>query len=481
MLKKYAQILSNFSFSKLLGSLKAYLSIISEALSGKERDYSTGNLKEAIILLSIPMVLEMLMESAFSIADIYFVSRIGADAVATVGLTESLMTVVYSIGFGLGMATTAVISRRIGEKKPKEAANAAVQAIIAGFAVSLIFAVAGVFYSKEILATMGASPRIVNEYHMYAAISLGGNVIVMTLFIVNAIFRSAGDAAIAMRVLWLANLLNIALDPCFIFGLGPFPEMGVVGAAIATNIGRGIAVVYQFYLLFKGVGRIKLRLADVRFDLPVTLKILRLSAGTIGQYLIATASWIGLMRIVSSFGSSAVAGYTIGIRIIIFFLMPSFGMSAAAATLVGQNLGAGKPDRAERSVWKTGKYNMILLGVVALFFIFLPGRFVGLFTSDPEVFEIGVNCLRILSFGFVAYGLGMTLISSFNGAGDTATPTIINFFAFWIVEIGLAYGLAISMDFRETGVFYSIIFSEVLLTLIAAIVFKRGKWKLAKV
>ncbi len=454
---------------------------ILEAVSGTEQDFTTGSLKRAVFLLSIPMVLEMVMESVFAVVDIYFVSKLGADAVATVGITETLITVIYAIGVGLGMATTALVSRRIGEKKPEEAASAAFQAILTGFTISLFIAIPGFIFAPELLSLMGASTEISSNYSGYPAIMLGGNSVIMLLFIINAIFRSAGDAAVSMRVLWLANILNLILDPCLIFGYGPFPELGVTGAAIATNIGRGIAVLYQFYLLFRGKNRVKLSVKNIRPDPKIIRKLMNLSWGGIGQTLIATSSWIGLVRIISEFGNEVLAGYTIAIRIVIFSLLPSWGISNAAATLVGQNLGANKPDRAEKSVWATGKVNFFILGIIGLIFILFPEFFIRLFINDPGVVKSGGQCLRIMSYGFIAYGLGMVVINSFNGAGDTLTPTKINLVCFWLVEIPLAYILAIPLGIGETGVFYSIIISETLMTITAVILFRKGKWKLKKV
>ncbi len=452
-----------------------------EAISGTEQDFTTGSLGRAVFLLSVPMVLEMIMESIFAVVDIFFVSRLGAEAVATVGLTESLVTIVYSLAVGLSMATTALVSRRIGEKKPKEASKTAVQAIITGLFVSLLIAIPGAIFSKELLGLMGATESMQNEYGGYTTIMLGANGVIMMLFIINAVFRSSGDAAISMRVLWVANIINIILDPLLIFGIGPFPELGVVGAATATTIGRGIAVIFQFYLLFSGKHRIKVAFDDIVIRFKTIIHLVRISLGGIGQNLIATASWIGLMRIVSTFGSDAVAGYTIGIRILIFSLLPSWGISNAAATLVGQNLGAGKPDRAERSVWVTAKINAIFLGIVGIIFISFPRFFIELFIQDIPVVESGIACLRVISYGFVVYGLGMVMIQSFNGAGDTATPTLINFISFWIIEIPLAWFLATQMGMAQNGVYWAIVIAETIMAIMAMWLFKRGKWKQKKV
>lgn len=460
---------------------KSFYRDVAEAISGTEQDFTEGKLSRAILLLSIPAVLEMVMESVFVIVDIYFVSKLGANAVATVGITESMITIIYAIAIGLGMATTSMVSRRIGEKKYDAASVAAVQAILAGIIVSLIIGLPGALFSKNLLNLMGASREIIDNMSGYTTIMLGGNVVIMMLFIINAIFRSAGDAAIAMKVLWLGNIINIILDPCLIFGLGPFPEMGITGAALATFIGRGTAVLVQFYLLFYGKKRIRISRKHLVVNFKIMFKLLRLSIGSIGQNLISTTSWIALVRILSSFGSEVVAGYTIAIRIIGFTLLPSWGLSNAASTLVGQNLGAKKPERAERSVWVTGWVNMILLGVIGTVYVISPEVFIRMFISDESVIKSGIQCLRIVSIGFISYGLGMVLVNSFNGAGDTATPLKINIFAFWMVEIPLAWFLALKTGLNEDGVFIAIVVAESLMTLIAWLVFRRGKWKLKEV
>ena len=448
-----------------------------ESISGTEQDFTKGNLSRAVLLLAVPMVLEMIMESVFAVADIFFVSRLGADAIATVGLTESLVTIVYSLAVGLSMATTALVARRIGEKKHKEASKTAFQAIVTGIIASMFIAIPGIIFAEDLLRLMGATPRMQQEYSGYTRIMLGANVIIMLLFIINAIFRSSGDAAISMRVLWLANIVNIILDPLLIFGIGPFPEMGVVGAAVATSIGRGLAVLYQFYLLFRGKHRIKISRDDMVIRFKTIRQIIKVSIGGIGQNLIATSSWIGLMRIVSTFGSEAVAGYTIGIRIIIFSLLPSWGISNAAATLVGQNLGAKQPERAERSVWVTGKINAVFLGSLGVIFIMFPTFFIELFIKDPGVVESGVACLRIISYGFMMYGFGMVMVQSFNGAGDTATPTKINLISFWMIEIPLAWFLAKVAGMEQDGVYVAIVVAETVMTILAIWLFRKGKWK----
>jgi len=467
--------------SAINNKFKSFFNDIAEAVSGTEQDFTEGKLSRAILLLAIPAVLEMIMESIFVIADIFFVSRLGASAVATVGITESMITIVYAISLGLATATTSMVSRRIGEKKPDKASHTAFQAIITGVAVSLIIAIPGAIYSDKLLELMGASNEIITHMSGYTGIMLGGNVVIMLLFIINAIFRSAGDAALAMRVLWIGNIINLILDPCLIFGIGPFPELGIKGAAIATTTGRGIAVLYQFWLLFFGRKRIQLTAKHVGINFRIIARLIKISLGSIGQNLIGTSSWIALVRIISIFGSEIVAGYTIAIRIISFVLLPSWGISNAASTLVGQNLGAKKPDRAERAVMVTGWINMILLGIIGLILVIFPAYFIGLFINDPVVLESGIECLRIVSIGFIAYGFGMVLVNSFNGAGDTTTPLKINIFAFWMIEIPLAWILAIKSGMNQQGVFIAIVIAESIMTLTAWLVFRRGKWKLKEV
>jgi len=457
--------------------MNALLRDLKEAIVGSEQDFTTGSLRRAIFLLAVPMVLEMAMESVFAVVDIYFVSRLGADAVATVGITESVVTIIYAISMGFGLATTAMVSRRMGEKKPREAAEAAFQSIVAGLLLSMAIAIPGGLYARQLLGLMGANAEMCASMWGYTAFMLAGNGVIMLLFIINAVFRSAGDAAISMRVLWIANVLNIVLDPVLIFGLGPFPELGITGAAVATNIGRGLAVLYQFYLLFSGKTRIKLTPRDIRIHPHTIGQLVKLALGGVGQQIIATSSWIGLMRIVSVFGSTAVAGYTIAIRVIVFALLPCWGIANAAATLTGQNLGAEKPDRAEKSVWATAKANVILMGLISIGLILFPHPFIRLFIGEGAVVASGAAALRIMSLGFIAYGLGMVLVQALNGAGDTVTPTKINLFCFWLLEIPLAYLLAIRLHARETGVFYSIIIAETAMTLWALVAFKRGRWK----
>ncbi len=452
-------------------------SSIREAVRGSHQDFTTGSLNRAILLLAIPMVLEMVLESLFSVVDVFWVGRLGADAVATVGLTESMLSLVMAIGFGLGLSTTVMVARRIGEKDPSGAAVAGVQAIVIGLVLSLIVGLPCLFYAPHLLRLMGASPQIIVVGSGYARIALAGGGVIMMLFLNNAIFRGAGDAAIAMRLLWVSNIINLVLDPCLIFGWGPFPNLGVTGAALATFTGRSIGVLYQFYRLLRGTERIRILRSQLHVNFRVLFRLLRVSLTGILQFAIAHTSWIGLVRIVSIFGSAALAGYTIAIRILIFVIMPSWGLSNAAATLVGQNLGARQPERAQISVWRTGFYNMLFLGGIGLFFIFFAEPVIRLFTSDPAVVPLAVSCLRILSYGNIGYAYGMVMLQAFNGAGDTVTPTIVNFFGFWLLEIPLAYFLAITLRFQSNGVFWSIVIAEAAIAGAGILLFRRGRWK----
>lgn len=469
--------MTQYSSNKLI----RFWQYLKMAIAGKQEDFTTGSIRKAIFMLSIPMILEMLMESTFALVDIIFVSRISVNAVATVGLTESVITLLYAVAIGLSMAATAVVSRRIGEKDKAGAAKAAVQAIFLGAVVAIILGVFGIIYPKEILGLMGGEASLIEEGYRYTRILLGGNITIMMLFLINAIFRGAGDASVAMWMLVISNGLNIILDPIFIFGLGPIPAYGVEGAAIATTIGRGVAVIGQFLILLFGWGRIKIGARDFVLNLAIMWNLIKVSLGGIGQFLIGTSSWVFLMRIMSEFGSDVLAGYTISIRVIMFTIMPAWGMSNAAATLVGQNLGAKKPDRAEISVWKTGKYNAIFMGVISLFYLFFAKFIIGLFSDNEAVVTNGALSLQVIAAGYVFYGYGMVVTQSFNGAGDTKTPTIINFFCFWIFQLPFAYLAAITFDWGPMGVFVAITLAEILIAVTSIMLFKKGKWKSFKV
>lgn len=448
-----------------------------DAIRGVEFDYTQERLGRAILLLSVPMMLEMSMESVFAVTDVFFVMKLGSTAAATVGMTEAMLTILYAVAIGLSMGATAMVARRIGEKNPEAAGTAAVQAIALGVGLAIVVGVFGFFSASHLLSLMGGSPALVEGGALYTRIIFGGNITIFLLFLINAVFRGAGDASMAMRSLWLANLINIVLDPCLIFGLGPFPELGLAGAAVATTIGRGCGVLFQLWTLFGGRSRIVIRREQIRIVPQVMLRLLRVSLFGILQFLISTASWVVLVRIVSTFGEAALAGYTLAIRILVFAFLPAWGMSNAAATLVGQSLGAGQPERAERAVWRSSFYNMAFLGIVGLIFILWAEVFVGLFTHEAEVAANAVACLRIVSYGYLVYALGMVLVQAFNGAGDTVTPTIINLFCFWLFEIPLAYTLAKTLGYGPNGVYFSIVAAEALMTIVAVVLFRRGKWK----
>ena len=455
--------------------------LLKDALRGKEYDYTQGSLSTAIFLLAIPMVFEMVMESVFALVDIYFVSQVSTNAVATIGLTESVVSLIYAVAVGISMAATAVIARRIGEGDQEGAKNAATQVIYLGLGVSIVFSLVGIYFAKEILGLMKAPPDLIEEGYQYTQILIGGNTTIVLLFLINAIFRGAGNASYAMWVLIFSNALNIILDPLFIFGIGPLPELGVKGAAVATTIGRGSAVILQLLLLWLGKSRVQLALRHLKLQLAIVSNLIRISWGGIGQFLIGTSSWVFLMRIMSEFGSEVLAGYTIAIRIVIFCLMPAWGLSNAAATLVGQNLGANAPDRAAKAVWQTGKYNALFMGTLSILFLVWSKPIVSIFSPVEEVINTGSLCLRVFALGYVFYAFGMVLIQSFNGAGDTKTPTYINFVCFWMFQLPLAYFTALSLEWGPVGVMISIVLAEILLTLISAYYFRLGKWKTIKV
>jgi putative MATE family efflux protein len=454
-----------------------YWAAIREAIRGSSQDFTEGSLRRAIVLLAIPMVLEMAMESLFAVVDVFWVARLGADAMATVGLTESVLMLVYCGAMGLSMAATAMVARRIGEKDSEGAAVAAVQALFVGVAASVAVAVAGSNVAPTLLRVMGASPTVIQTGGGYARVMMASSLSIVLLFLNNGVFRGAGDAAIAMRVLWFSNFINLVLDPCFIFGLGPFPKLGLTGAAVATVIGRSAGVVLQLWILFSGSGRIRIAAKQLRANWDVMKRLVRVALNGMFQYAVGQTSWMVLVRLVSTFGSAAVAGYTVAVRVILFAILPSWGLSGAAATLVGQNLGAEKPERAERSVWLTGFYNMLFLGGVAIIFIAFPEWIIRLFTDDPDVIPIGVACLRVVSYGNLAYAYGMVMVQSFNGAGDTLTPTIVNIFGYWLFQIPVAYLLAYHFSLGPAGVFAAIPIAETAIAIIGVLLFRRGGWK----
>ncbi len=466
-------------FSK--SSIKKFIRYFKIAITGKEEDFTTGSIRKAIFMLSIPMILEMLMESTFALVDMIFVSQVSTNAIATVVLTESVITLVYALAIGLSMAATAVVARRTGEKDMEGASKTAVQAIFLGTIIATVIGVFGIIYPKEILGLMGGEPDLIEEGYRYTQIMIGGNITVVLLFLINAVFRGAGNASIAMWTLVLSNGINIILDPMFIFGFGPIPAYGVEGAAIATNIGRGVAVIGQLVVLFMGGSRIKVGLKDLVFRGKIMWGLIKVSLGGIGQFIIGTSSWVILTRIISEFGSDVLAGYGISIRVMMFTMMPAWGMSNAAATLVGQNLGAGQPDRAEKSVWTTAKYNAIFMVTISVIYLLFAKTIVGWFKGDIAVVEAGALSLQVIAAGYVFYAYGMVLTQSFNGAGNTKVPTVINFFCFWLFQIPVAYVAALVLGWGPLGVYLAITLSETLIAAVSWYWFKKGKWKTFKV
>lgn len=456
--------------------------LLKQALSGTELNFTEGSINRAIFLLSVPMIIEMGMESVFAVVDIYFVSRLhDNNAVAAIGITELALTIIYSVAMGLSMGATALVSRRVGEKDQKGASIAGVQAIYVGLFFAAVFTVIGIIWSSDILRLFGAEEAVIETGSGFIKLMLVGNITIMMLFLINGIFRGAGNASIAMKALILANVANIILDPIFIFGLGPIPAMGVTGAGIATNTGRGIGVLLQLYYLFRGDSIVKVNSKNMPLRWDVVGTILKVSAGATLQFFISSASWMVLGRIMTKFGTATIAGYTFAIRVMIFTLLPSFGMANAAATLVGQNLGASKPDRAEASVWKAGLYNMIFLGLVMALFLLASDSILGIFTTDPEVITNGTQALQIVALGYIFYGYGMVVNQSFNGAGDTVTPTLIALFGFWVFQIPLAYLLALKFGMEARGVYAAIPIAESLMAIVGIIIFRRGKWKTVKI
>lgn len=450
-------------------------------LGDPHRDFTTGPIGRAITLLAIPMVLEMMMESLFAVVDVFWVAHLGPDAVATVGFTESLLTLLYSVALGLSIATTATVARRIGEKNREAAGEVASQAMILGFAIALALGISGAVFASSLLRIMGASPAVIASGSGYTRAIYGGSGTVLLLFLLNGVFRGAGDAAIAMRVLWTANIINMVLNPCLIFGLGPFPKMGVTGSGVGTTIGRGCGVLLQLWFLAGGHSRVTVVAHKIKPKLSLMLQLLRLSVGGTFQYLVGASSWIFLVRMNASFGSAAIAGYTLALRVIMFALLPSWGMASAAATLVGQNLGAGKPDRAEHSVWRAGFYNMIFLGIVAITFVSFARQIVEIFTTDPSIVPMASSTLRIVAYGYIFYAWGMVISQSFNGAGDTMTPTVLNLICFWAWQIPLAWFLAFRTGMGPDGIFTAIAVAQSTLAVASVVAFRRGTWKTQRI
>lgn len=447
------------------------------ALRDNDEDFTTGPIDRALGLLAIPMMLEMAMESVFAVVDIAFVSRLGTDAVAAVGITEALITVLYGIAIGLGMGLTAMVARRIGAKDPDAAALVTGQSIWIGAILSVVIGIVGVVFARELLEMMGASDSVTEQGEGFTTVLLGGSFSIIYLFLLNAAFRGAGDATVALRSLWVANGINIILDPCFIFGLGPFPELGVTGAAVATTIGRAIGVIYQLWYLTGSRGRIPFGRRHLRLVPALTARLIRISIGGISQFLLATASWIGVMRIVAIHGSAAIAAYTIALRMMEFTFLPAWGLGNAAATLVGQNLGARRPDRAEKSAWQAAKYNAAFMTVAGILMLVFAREITALFTNDVDVLRWGTSCMQILGLGFPMYAIGMVMVQAMNGAGETGIPAILNLVCFWMVQIPLAFVLATRTSLEPNGAFVAIVVSESLLTVLSVIVFRRGTWK----
>ncbi len=451
------------------------------AIRGSEEDYTKIGLRKAIFLLAVPMILELVMESAFAVVDIYFVGKLGSSAVATVGLTETYLYLLYALAMGLSTAVTAIVARRVGEKNASDAAISAFQSIALGLLISVPFMLAGIFYAKELLGFMGADAWSIEHGYKFTQWMLGGNLSIILLFVINAVFRGAGDAAIAMRVLWVANIINMILDPILIFGWGFIPAFGIEGAGIATTTGRSVGVLMQLFILFKGGKHIQVTISQMKIKLAVMWELVKTSLGGVAQMMIAMTSWIFLMRILAGIGSNAVAGATIAIRVMMFTMMPAWGLSNAAATLVGQNLGAGSPQRAEVTVWKIGFYNMLFLSLVSVVYFFFNRQLMGLFTDSIPVIDIGSEWIKILSYSFLVYGWWMVSVQAFNGAGDTRTPTYINLVFFWLIQIPLSYYLAIQLGWQHSGVFWGVFFSETSVGLFTLWLFSRGKWKQFKV
>lgn len=462
--------------------LSHFFYLIKQSIRGGEYDYTQGSIRAAIVLLAIPMILELSLESVFALVDMFFVGKLGKNAIQTVGLTESVITIVYSVAIGLSMGATALVARRIGEKNPDEASHSGAQALIISLVITAVISTLGVIFADDILRIMGAPPEVIRDGASFTRIMLGGSVVIILLFLINGIFRGAGNATIAMKSLWLASLLNILLCPLLINGYGPFPKLGLEGAAIATTIGRGIGVVYQCWHLFYGKGMIRIKKHHFKYDPAITKSLINIASPATFQFIIASGSWIVLTWLVAATGhTEASAGYQVAIRNVVFFILPAWGLSNAAATLVGQNLGANQPERAEKSVRLTAMYNAIFMAGVTLIFIFFSAPIISIFTSDPAVQKIGAQALMIIGCGYVFYGIGMVMIQALNGAGDSKTPTWINFVCFWLFQIPFAYLMAKTLGLGPTGAFIAIPVAETFIALLAYYYFKRGKWKLVKV
>lgn len=465
----------------LTNKISSFFNLLIQAVTGEIKDFTTGSINRAIFLLAVPMIFEMLMESLFAVVDIYFVNKVGVEASSTVVLTEASLSILYSVAWGLSIGITALVARRAGEKHFKEASDIAVQSILLGLFLSVIVSIVGFVFPKEILMLMGASAKVAEENYLFTQIMLTGNVVIMMLFINNAIFRGAGNASMAMWVLILANVINMVLDPLLILGIGPFPKMGVVGAAVATTTGRAVAVLLQFYFLFNGKALVKLTLKQFVVQISLMRAILKTSAGGMFQFIIGSCSWMFLARIIADSGTAAISGYGTAIRICIFTILPAWGLANAAATLVGQNLGANQPDRAEKSVWRTAFITFCFFAIVALVFFVFGANLMRFFTNDKEAIIAGTECLHILAVGYVFFAYGMIISQAFNGAGDTRTPTYINLFVFWVLQIPLAWVLAKGLKMGPTGVYIAIGVSETVLAIVSILIFRKGRWKLVKV
>jgi len=466
----------------LHNKIGTYISLIKEALNGEERDYTQGSIRVAIFLLAIPMILELSLESVFALVDMYFVGKLGQNAIAVVGYTESMITLVYSVAIGLSTAATAVIARRVGEKEFKGASKAAIQSLMIATVVSAFISVFGIIYAEDMLVFMGATSEVVSQGVNFTRIMFGSNIVIMLLFLINGVFRGAGNAALAMKSLWIASIINIVLDPILIYGIGSWQGGGLEGAAIATCIGRASGVAYQLFHLFSGSGIIKIQRSAIIPDFSIIKSMISLAWPATFQFIIASGSWIVLTRLVAeSGGTEASAGYQIAIRNIVFFILPAWGLSNAAATLVGQNLGAKKPQRAEESVLLATKYNAVFMTIVSILFIFLSSPIVAFFTDEPNVHQIGVRALQIIGSGFIFYGIGMVLIQALNGAGDTRTPTLINFAGFWLFQIPLAYYFIYFTNFGIDAIFAAVPIAETAIAIAAFFIFRRGQWKEVKV